>query len=444
MLEPDVQQRIETLLEGVQVFLVGGCVRDQVMGREPKDFDLVLVGTHPEDMLARGFSVHGIEHSVFVHRARPLRGLEFSLARREKKVGAGHTGFAFEFEGVGLEDDLRRRDLTVNAMALPLGGGAVVDPFGGQADLEARRLRHVSPAFAEDPLRVLRVARFLARFGGAQGWQVAPETAALCRQLVEAGECDALTPERVALELTKALAEPHPSDFVRFLHQVGALARVLPELDLFGIPQPPEHHPEVDTGEHLCLVLDQVVGLSDDPLVRWGALVHDVGKKLTPPESWPQHIGHETAGAPVARELARRLALSKDHEELGALVSELHLFVHRCLDMTPGGIVRNLMKLDRRGRFLENVDRLTWVAEADARGRTGLEDRPYPQGAYLRAAARAYAEVKPRPAMVEAVKAAPGPEKKAAGDRLRGAQRQDRVAAVKQVPRPQSPGAQAC
>jgi len=437
VLDDAVRSEVATILEGVDVYYVGGCVRDRLLGLEPHDHDFVVVGSRPEDMLARGFQVHGIEHSVFLHRQHPaLGGFEFSLARREKKAPERYEGFAFEYEQVGIEEDLSRRDLTINAMAVDVRSGEIIDPFAGRQDLERRILRHVSDAFSEDPLRVLRLARFLARYGRANGWDVSQQTLDLCRQLVEADALAALTPERVAIELTKVLTEPHPADFLRLLHEVGALAVVLPELDLHGIPQPAEHHPEVDTGIHLEMVMQQVVRLSDDTLTRYGALVHDVGKKLTPPDVLPKHHEHEERGVGVARVLTRRLRLSKEHEEFGMLVSELHTFVHRALEMTPRKIVKKLMRLDRRGVFLENVGRLALVAEADARGRAGLEDRHYPQAAFVRRAAEAYASVVPRPEMVEALKEAPREERGEFGERA--ALRQDRVEAVRRVQRPTS------
>lgn len=430
MLDSVTTDTILDVLQGTQVYFVGGCVRDLMLDRKPKDIDFVIVGSNPDDMLRRGFSVHGIEHSVFVHKKnRHLKGFEFSLARREKKVGDGHTGFEFEFDGVTLEDDLSRRDLTVNSMAICVETLDRVDPFQGMRDLMAGRLRHVSDAFAEDPLRVLRVARFAARFG----WEVAPATMDLCRQLVQAGELDCLTPERVALELMKVLHEPHIDLFLRVLKDCGALEVVLPELDLYGIPQPAKHHPEVDTGIHLELVMQQVVKITDDPLARWGALVHDVGKKLTPPDVLPQHLQHEKAGVPVVEALCERLNMPTDFKEFGMLVSDLHTFVHRCFEMRGGSVVKALHKMDKRGRFLENVDRLTWVAEADARGRTGFENRDYSQAEFVRQAARAYDSVKPREELIAEVKAAEKKDKAKAGEKLRNRQHQDRASAVKMV-----------
>lgn len=432
MLNSAITNRILDLLKGAKVYFVGGCVRDLALGRKPKDFDFVVVGSSPDDMLRRGFSVHGIEHSVFIHKKdKRLRGFEFSLARREKKVGEGHTGFEFEFEDVTLADDLVRRDLTINAMAIDVGTLDKVDPFNGMHDLMDGRLRHVSEAFAEDPLRVLRTARFAARFG----WDVDASTMELCKKLVKDGELDNLTPERVWLELEKTLSEPHIDRFLRVLKDCGALEVVLPELDLYGIEQPPQHHPEVDTGTHLELVMQQVVKITDDPLARWGALVHDVGKKLTPKDVLPHHYEHEKAGVPVVEQLCDRLNMPTDFKEFGMLVSDLHTFVHRCFDMRGGSVVKALKKLDKRGKFLENVDRLTWVAEADARGRTGFEDREYKQAEFVRQAARAYDSVKPRPELVEQIKVAAKKEKSSLGEKLRALQHQDRASAVKAVRR---------
>lgn len=435
MLTDKVLQEINRVLRGVSVYLVGGCVRDFFLGQDPHDFDFVVVGSSPEDMVGRGFSVHGIEHSVFVHRSLPLlRGLEFSLARKEKRVGPGHKGFTFEFSQVTLVEDLYRRDFTVNAMAIPVGGSPedLVDPFGGLADLRQGILRHVSWAFAEDPLRVLRLARFAARFG----WTPARETLEFCQEMVKHGDLRSLTPERVGMELVKALSTKYPQNFLRVMQHCGALEEVLPELNLYGIPQPEEHHPEVDSGVHVELCLQQGVKILErdfghvDPMVMWGILVHDVGKKLTPQEGYPQHLDHDTLGTPVARALARRLKLSTAFEEFGCLACEHHMQLHRVLEMRSGSVVKLLGKMDIRGMLASNVRGLAVVSEADATGRAGRSDRSCPEVAFFKRATVVYQSIFPRVGLVEQIQQVPALEKKAFGDKIRACQFQDRAEAI--------------
>lgn len=371
----------------LDVYLVGGAVRDELLGLEPAERDYVVVGATPGIMTDRGFRSVGRDFPVFLH---PESGEEYALARTERKQGRGYRGFEFHATAdVALEQDLARRDLTVNAIARA-PSGEVFDPFGGRDDLEKRLLRHISPAFSEDPVRVLRLARFAARF---PDFSVHPETSALCREMVADGEVDHLVAERVWRELSRALMYDTPSRFFRVLRETGALARVLPEVDaLFGVPQPPEHHPEVDTGEHLMLVLDQAARLKAPLPARFAALVHDLGKALTPADKLPSHPGHEKAGLPEVEELCRRLAVPRDCRDLGLLVCEFHLHVHRALEMRPETIVRLFERLDAFRRP-ERLEGFLLACEADARGRAGLQDRDYPQPGHLRRALSAAAGV---------------------------------------------------
>ncbi|NLO78781.1 MAG: multifunctional CCA addition/repair protein [Xanthomonadaceae bacterium] len=373
----------------MRVYLVGGAVRDKLLGLPVTERDWVVVGASPEEMLRRGFKAVGKDFPVFLH---PRTKEEYALARTERKTGPGYRGFAFHAApDVTLEQDLARRDLTINAIA-ETTDGELVDPFGGKRDLEQRLLRHVSPAFAEDPVRILRLARFAARYHRL-GFKVAPETMALCQRMVAAGEVDALVPERVWQELAKALMEPSPEVFITVLRECGALARLMPEVDrLFGIPQPPQHHPEIDTGVHVLLALRQAARLSDDLCVRFAVLVHDLGKGTTPPEELPRHRGHEHRGVPLVEALCRRLRAPNDCRDLGCLVAKLHLHCHTAFQLRPQTVLKLFEQLDafRRPQRLEQFVR---ACEADARGRTGLEDRPYPQADYLREAHAAAMEV---------------------------------------------------
>jgi tRNA nucleotidyltransferase (CCA-adding enzyme) len=375
---------------GLAVYRVGGVVRDELMGLPSEDADYVVVGTSPEDMKQRGFRPVGRDFPVFLH---PDSGEEYALARTERKQGRGYHGFVFHTgPDVSLEDDLARRDLTINAMARA-PGGELVDPFGGRRDIEAGILRHVSPAFREDPVRILRLARFAARFAD---FRIADETLELCRAMVEAGEVGYLVPERVWQEMSRALMERHPQRFVDVLRQVGALAEVLPEVDrLFGVPQAARHHPEIDTGVHTLMVLEQAARL-DAPLAsRFACLVHDLGKGLTPPEQWPRHVGHERTGLEPIAEVCRRLRVPTDCRDLGLLVGEFHLHAHRALELKPATVVKLFERLDlyRRPRRLAPF---LLACEADWRGRAGLEDRPYPQADFLRRALKATTAIEAR------------------------------------------------
>jgi tRNA nucleotidyltransferase (CCA-adding enzyme) len=399
-------------------YVVGGAVRDALLGRPQSDRDWVVVGSTPEALLAAGYQPVGKDFPVFLH---PVTGEEVALARTERKSAPGYHGFTFHADpGVTLEDDLRRRDLTINAMAQD-EHGALVDPFGGRRDLAARVLRHVSDAFAEDPVRLLRLARFAARFAD---FTVAPETMALCRRLVAAGEVDALVPERVWQELSRGLMEPAPGRMFDVLREAGALARLLPELDrLWGVPQPPQHHPEVDTGLHVMLVLAQCAAAQAPLPVRWACLVHDLGKGTTPAAEWPRHIGHEGRSAKLARAVAERLRVPNDCRELADTVAREHTHVHGSAGFGPAAVVRLLERCDAFRRP-ERFEQLLLACECDARGRTGLEDRPYPQRARLAAALAAARAVD------TAAVAAAAAERGATGPAIGAAIQQARIHAV--------------
>jgi len=365
----------------MDVYLVGGAVRDALLGREATEHDYVVVGATPDDLLARGFRPVGKDFPVFLH---PDNGDQYALARTERKTGSGYYGFETRFSpDVTLEEDLARRDLTINAMART-EDGTVVDPYGGQRDLAARVLRHVSPAFVEDPLRVLRVARFAARFAPL-GFTVAPETLALMREIVAGGEIQALVPERVWVETERALGEARPPVYVEVLRGCGALAALFPEIDrLFGVPQPEKYHPEIDTGVHTLQVLDVACELSSDTAVRFAALVHDLGKGVTPRHEWPRHIGHELAGVREITRLCERLKVPTEHRDLGVLTSKEHQRVHRARELRDATVLELLEATDAFRRP-ERFEKLLLACEADARGRgPELRQRPYDQGRLLR------------------------------------------------------------
>ncbi len=366
-------------------YLVGGAVRDQLLGHPFSDYDWVVVGATPEAMLEAGFRPVGQDFPVFLH---PKTGEEYALARTERKSGQGYGGFTFHTSpDVTLEQDLIRRDLTVNAMAMD-ADCKLIDPYGGQRDLAARLLRHVSPAFVEDPMRVLRVARYAARYH-RMGFKVAPETMQLMRELAESGELQALTAERSWKEISRALMEPNPEIFIRVLRDCGALAELMPEVDrLFGVPQPKAHHPEVDTGEHLLLVLQAAARMQLSLAARWACLLHDLGKGLTDPAHWPKHHGHETKGLAAVKAANQRCKAPRDCQELALLTCEYHTHCHRALELKPGTLLK-LFKAFDIYRRPERFEQFLGACEADARGRTGLENEPYPQAAYLRAAAAA-------------------------------------------------------
>lgn len=363
----------------MEIFLVGGAVRDPLLDLPVRDKDWVVVGSNANEMKAQGYLQVGKGFPVFLH---PETKQEYALARTERKVGAGYLGFEFDAsESVTLEQDLMRRDLTINAMA-QTDSGEIIDPYNGRQDIEDRVLRHVSPAFAEDPLRVLRVAKFAARFT-EMGFTVAPETLALMRDIVDSGEMDALVRERVWQEIEEAMGGAAPDVFVRVLRDCGALAAILPEVDrLFGVPQPEKYHPEIDTGLHILLSLQQAALLSDDAAVRYATLVHDVGKGVTDKNKWPSHIDHERLGLALQADISERLHVPNEFSKLAALVCEHHTKLHRIQELRPATLLKLLEALDGFRRP-ERVQKFLLACEADARGRTGLEQREYPQHAYL-------------------------------------------------------------
>ena len=374
----------------MDIYLVGGAVRDSLLRRPVVDRDHVVVGARPEDLLALGYKPVGKDFPVFLH---PDTGEEYALARTERKSGHGYRGFVFQADAtVTLEQDLARRDLTINAIARD-AHGALTDPYHGVRDIEARVLRHVSPAFIEDPVRVLRVARFAARFAPL-GFAVAAETMALMRQMVREGEVDHLVPERVWAETRKALAEPQPSAFLRVLRACGALAVLFPEVDaVYGVPQRAEFHPEIDTGAHLELVLDAAAGLAPgNDVVGFCALVHDLGKALTPADELPRHIGHEHRGVAPLRALAARLKVPTEHAALAEQVCREHLNAHRAFELKPATVLKLLGTLDALRRPAR-LELFLAACEADKRGRLGHAQDAYPQAAYMRAARAAAAAV---------------------------------------------------
>jgi tRNA nucleotidyltransferase (CCA-adding enzyme) len=363
----------------MEVYLVGGAVRDRLLGRPVHERDWVVVGARPEELERDGFTPVGREFPVFLH---PQTREEYALARIERKVGLGYRGFTTQFApDVSLEDDLRRRDLTINAMA-ETPSGEIVDPYGGQRDLEARLLRHVSEAFVEDPVRILRVARFAARYADL-GFRVADETLVLMERMTASGEVDALVPERVWKETERALGEPRPDVFFETLRACGALVKIFPEIAaLYGIPQPSKWHPEVDTGVHVMLVVRYAAKMGAPVAVRFAALMHDLGKALSPQERWPSHRGHEEAGVPLIIDLCDRLKVPNDFRELAILTARHHASVHRAAELTPGTLLKLLETVDAFRRP-ERFGELLLACESDARGRTGLEAQPYPQREYL-------------------------------------------------------------
>jgi tRNA nucleotidyltransferase (CCA-adding enzyme) len=373
----------------MQVYLVGGAVRDRLLGRPVKERDFVVVGARPEELEQQGFIPVGREFPVFLH---PQTHEEYALARLERKVAPGYRGFTTRFSpDVTLEEDLRRRDLTINAMA-QTPAGEIVDPYGGQRDLAARLLRHVSEAFVEDPVRVLRVARFAARYADL-GFRVADETVALMRAMTASGELAALVPERVWQETERALGETRPEVFIETLRQCGALAVIFPEIAaLFGVPQPPRWHPEIDTGVHVMLALRHAAQAGFSTRVRFAVLMHDLGKARTAPEDWPSHRGHEEAGVPVIEAVCARLKVPNGFRELAVLTARHHTVVHRAGELRPATVLKLLEATDAFRRP-ERFDEMLSACEADARGRAGLEARPYPQAQRLRQAQAAAAAV---------------------------------------------------
>ena len=370
----------------MNIYAVGGAIRDELLGVPVQDRDYVVVGATPEQMVSQGYRPVGKDFPVFLH---PQTHEEYALARTERKTAAGYHGFQFFYApDVTLEEDLARRDLTINAMARQVRPdgvltGPVIDPFNGQADLQARVFRHVSDAFLEDPVRILRVARFAARF---TDFTVAPETMALMRKMVEAGEVDALVAERVWQEVSRGLMERRPSRMFEVLRECGALARILREIDaLYGVPQRADYHPEVDTGVHVMMVVDHAAVRGYALAVRFAALTHDLGKATTPEDVLPRHIGHEGRSVDLLKPLCERLRVPNDCRDLALLVAREHGNIHRVMDTGAAGVVRLLERCDairKPGRFAEALQ----ACESDARGRQGFEAREYPQAERLRVA----------------------------------------------------------
>lgn len=359
----------------MKIYLVGGCVRDQLLGLKTKDRDWVVVGSTPKEMLELGYRQVGKDFPVFLH---PKTNEEYALARTERKTSAGYSGFSFHTAAdVTLEEDLIRRDLTINAIALS-NKDELIDPFNGMNDIEAKILRHVSPAFVEDPVRILRVARFAARFAEL-GFQIAEETQQLMAEMVNNGEVDSLVPERVWQETMRALKEKTPARYFEVLRDCGALAKLFPEIDqLWGVPQTEKYHPEIDTGIHTMMVLTQAAKLSNDPKVRFAALVHDLGKGITPKHEWPKHIAHESRGVPLVEALCDRYRIPNDYRELAIIVTKYHLHYHRAAELRDNTFLETLESLDAFRRP-ERFELFLLACEADSRGRTGYEEQDFEQ-----------------------------------------------------------------
>jgi tRNA nucleotidyltransferase (CCA-adding enzyme) len=401
-----------TPLSDLRTFLVGGAVRDELLGLDRGERDWVVVGSTPDDMLARGFRQVGASFPVFLH---PETGEEYALARTEKKHGHGYHGFSVDFHpGVSLVEDLERRDLTINAMAIG-SDGELVDPYGGLRDLKQKTLRHVSGAFVEDPLRVLRVARFAARFAYL-GFSVHESTMVMMSEITQSGELEHLAAERTWREIERAMTSPSPSIFVQVLRDCGALHVLLPEVDaLFGVPQPEQHHPEIDTGQHLLMALDVAAHLCDGAgKVVFAVLLHDLGKALTKKSRLPRHIGHEKAGVPLVDAVCQRLKAPNTMHDLARKVCLDHLNCHRVFEMRPETVLRLLERLDvfRQPGVLPGF---VAACEADFRGRGGRQESVYPQGEYLQQAFEASAAIMARDLDLEGLS---GPE---VGKRLRQA-----------------------
>lgn len=371
----------------MKIYTVGGAVRDEMLGLPVSDRDHVVVGATPEQMLALGYRAVGSDFPVFLH---PETREEYALARTERKTAPGYRGFVFHAAPeVTIEEDLARRDLTINAMAVA-ADGTLVDPYRGRVDLVARVLRHVSPAFAEDPVRILRIARFAARY---REFEVAPETLALMRGMVDSGEVDHLVPERVWNEIARGLMEKQPSRMFATLRECGALARLMPEVDaLFGVPQRASFHPEVDTGVHVMMVVDMAARLRLSLPARFAALTHDLGKALTPAEALPRHTGHEAASVRLLKPLCARLRVPGECRELAVLVAQYHGNIHRAEELRPATMVSVMERCDALRRP-ERFNDLLGACEADYRGRLGFEERAYPQADMWRSAMAAMCSV---------------------------------------------------
>ena len=410
------------LLPADAYFIVGGAVRDRLLNLKSKDLDWVVVGLTPEQMLEQGFQQVGADFPVFIH---PISKQEYALARTERKHGEGYKGFICDFSPeVTLEQDLERRDLTINAMAEDAYGN-VIDPYNGQQDLEQKTLRHVSSAFAEAPLRVLRVARFAARFYPL-GFSVAPETITLMSQISGSGELETLTPERVWQETQRALAEDSPHIYFEVLRQCNALKIVMPELDaLFGIPQPAKHHPEIDCGIHALMSLQASTHLTHSTDVRFAALVHDLGKAKTDSKQWPKHHGHEQLGLKPIKQLCRKLRTNRYAESLSLIASQYHTHIHRAFELKPSTILKVLSACDafRKPQQLED---LLLVCISDSRGRLGFESIAYPQADYFRSALAAATSIKSQPFLEQGYK----------GKELGGMIEKARIEAISLVEKP--------
>lgn len=361
------------------IYLVGGAVRDQLLNIDVKDRDWVIVGATPDDLLNKGFTQVGKDFPVFLH---PDTKEEHALARTERKSGSGYTGFnVYSAPDVTLEDDLIRRDLTINAIAQN-EHGELFDPYNGQQDIKNKILRHISPAFSEDPLRVLRVARFAARFAHLS-FTICPNTMALMRELTDSGELAHLTSERVWQETANALSTKSPQVYFEVLRECGALKVLFPELDaLYGVPNPEKWHPEIDSGIHTMMVLEQASKLTTDPQIRFAALIHDVGKAVTDPSKWPSHHGHGQKGLPIIKAMCERLRVPNDHRDLALMVSDHHCKIHRCDEMRKDTIIKLFDKTDA-WRKPERFEQFLLTCEADARGRLHFETEPYPQRATM-------------------------------------------------------------
>ena len=416
---------MDTSTKGLDIYLVGGAVRDRLMGIPSKDRDWVVVGASPEEMKARGFRPVGKDFPVFLH---PHTGEEYALARTERKVGPGYQGFAFISDpSVTLEQDLLRRDLTINAIA-QRPDGSLVDPREGERDIGLRILRHVSDAFVEDPVRVLRIARFAARFSG-QGFTVADETMALMQKMVADGEVDSLVAERVWQEINGALGFTHFYRFIEVLKECGALAVILPEVDvLFGIPQNPVYHPEVDTGKHVLMALQSAARDSASRAEMFAVLVHDLGKGLTPADQWPRHIGHEGNGLAPINALCDRLRVPKEYRLLALKVCAHHLKMHQLEHLKPKTLLRLMEGLDgfRRPDHLQSFIR---CCRADQRGREGSEQHHYPQGRRLLDYFKAANNVDAKAVAARAL------ERGLAGHGIKEAIRRARIAAIRDIRR---------
>jgi len=369
----------------MKVYLVGGAVRDEQLGLPVEERDWCVVGATPDELEGLGYKAVGNDFPVFLH---PESGEEYALARTERKTGTGYHGFTFHTSReVTIEEDLARRDLTINAMAMD-PDGKLIDPCNGLADIQSRTLRHVSDAFTEDPVRILRAAKFAARFRGLD-FHIADETMQLMKRMVADGEADALVPERVWKETEAALAGPDPQVYMEVLRESTALAVVFPEIDaLFGIPQPEKWHPEIDCGIHSLMVLEQAAALSKDADVRFAALVHDLGKATTAKNILPKHTGHELRSVKLVKSLSKRLQIPTTFRDLACLAAEFHAHTHRAFELRSSTVLKVLNRVDAFRRP-ERFEKFLLACEADARGRSGFENRPYPQGDYFRAAYQA-------------------------------------------------------